>query len=79
MNGTSRIDIVSEYLNETVNYGGIRMPRHRMIAQLTETAKATGRADWRILVDRYLQGHELAKRHPLELCSDQQPSTGEMK
>ena len=79
MNGTSRTDIVSEYLNETVNYSGIRMPRHRMIARLTKTAKATGRADWRILVDRYLQGHELAKRHPLEHCSDQQPSTGEMK
>ncbi len=62
MNRTSTTNMVSEYLNKIVIYGGIRMPRHRMIAQLTETAKATGRADWRVLVDRYLQGHELVQQ-----------------
>lgn len=66
MNRTSSTHMVSEYLNEIVSYGGIRIPRHRMIAQLTKTAKATGRADWRILVDRYLQGHELVQREPAE-------------
>lgn len=59
---TSRLNLVAEYMNDIVNYGGIRMPRHQMIAHLTKTAKATGRPDWRILVDRYLQGHELMQR-----------------
>ena len=54
--------MVEDYLNEIVSYGGVRMPRHRMIAHLTKTAKATGRSDWRILVDRYLQGHEMMQR-----------------
>ena len=55
-------NLVTEYLNETVNYGGIRMPRHRMISVLTETAKSTGRKDWRVLVERYLQGHATMER-----------------
>jgi len=42
-----------------VNYGGIRMSRGEMIEQLIETAKSTGRSDWRVLVDRYLQGHAM--------------------
>lgn len=67
MNRTSSTNMVSEYLNETISYGGVRMPRYRMIAQLTETAKATGRADWRVLVDRYLQGHELVQREPADI------------
>lgn len=54
-----KANFVADYLNEIVIYGGIRMPRHQMIAHLTKTAKATGRANWSILVDRYLQGHEL--------------------
>ena len=54
--------LVAEYLNDIVSYGGIRMPRHQMLAHLTQTAKATGRPDWRILVDRYLQGHELMQQ-----------------
>lgn len=58
-----RTSVVDNYLNEIVSYGGIRMPRHRTIAHLTKTAKATGRSDWRILVDRYLQGHEMMQRH----------------
>ncbi len=58
-----RTSVVDDYLNEIVTYGGIRMPRHRMIAHLTKMAKATGRSDWRILVDRYLQGHEMMQRH----------------
>lgn len=66
MNRTSSTNMVSEYLNKMVSFGGIRMPRYRLIVQLTETAKATGRADWRILVDRYLQGHELVQREPAE-------------
>ena len=57
-----RTTLVAEYLNEIVSYGGIRMPRYQMIAHLTKTAKATGRPDWRILVDRYLQGHELMQQ-----------------
>jgi hypothetical protein len=59
---TSRLNLVAEYMNEIVNYGGIRMPRHQMIAHLTHTAKATGCSDWHILVDRYLQGHELTRQ-----------------
>ena len=54
--------LVAEYLNDLVSYGGIRRPRHQMLAHLTQTAKATGRPDWRILVDRYLQGHELMQQ-----------------
>lgn len=65
MHRTSSPNMVSEYLNKMVSFGGIRMPRYQMIAQLTETAKATGRADWQILVDRYLQGHELVQREPV--------------
>ena len=50
-------NLVSEYLNEVVNFGGVRMPRHQMIAELTETAKATGRSDWERLVGIYLLAH----------------------
>lgn len=57
-----RTGMVEDYMNEFVTYGGIRMPRHRMIALLTKTANATGRSDWRTLVDRYLQGHEMMQR-----------------
>lgn len=54
--------LVTDYLNEVVNYGGIRMSRHEMIARLTDTAKSTGRKDWRVLVERYLQGHATMER-----------------
>ena len=54
-----KTNLVTEYMSEMVNYGGIRMSRNEMIEQLTETAKATGRTDWRVLVDRYLQGHAM--------------------
>ncbi len=50
-------NLVSEYLNEVVNFGGIRMPRHRMIVELTKTAKATGRSNWKQLVGIYLVAH----------------------
>ena len=50
-------NLVSEYLIEVVNFGGIRMPRHRMIAELTKTAKATGQSDWERLVGIYLLAH----------------------
>ena len=49
-------------MNETVNYGGRRMLRHRMLKLLTKAAKATGHENWRILVDRYLQGQELMQK-----------------
>ena len=49
--------LVSEYLNEVVYFGGVRMPRHQMIAELTEIAKATGRSNWKRLVGIYLLAH----------------------
>ena len=54
-----KTSLVTDYMSETVNYGGIRMSRSEMIEQLIETAKSTGRTDWRLLVDRYLQGHAM--------------------
>ena len=64
MNGkrASKTNVVTEYMNETVNYGGRRMLRHRMLKLLTKAAKATGHENWRILVDRYLQGQELMQK-----------------
>jgi hypothetical protein len=55
-------NLVTEYLNEAVNYGGVRMTRHEMIAQLTRVAKSTVRKDWHVLVERYLQGHATMER-----------------
>ena len=54
-----KTNLVTEYMSETVNYGGIRMSRSEMIEQLIKMAKSTGRSDWRVLVDRYLQGHAM--------------------
>lgn len=54
-----KTNLVTEYMSEMVNYGGIRMSRSEMIEQLIEMAKSTGRTDWRVLVDRYLQGHAM--------------------
>ena len=48
-----KTNLVTEYMSEMVNYGGIRMSRSEMIEQLIEMAKSTGRTDWRVLVDRY--------------------------
>lgn len=49
--------MVRDYLEEEVNYGGIRMSRGQMIRELTSMAKATGREDWQALVNIYLAGH----------------------
>ena len=40
MNRTSKTNMASEYLNKIVSYGGIQMPRYRMIAQLKGQADA---------------------------------------
>jgi hypothetical protein len=53
----ANVNIVREYLEEEVNYGGIPMTRGQMICELTATAKATGREDWQVLVNAYLAGH----------------------
>ena len=53
----AKVNMVRAYLDEEVNYGGIRMPRGQMIRELTATAKATGRENWRALVNIYLAGH----------------------
>lgn len=53
----ANVNIVREYLEEEVNYGGIRMLRGQMIRELTTMAKATGREDWQVLVNAYLAGH----------------------
>ena len=56
--------MVREYLEEEVNYGGIRMPRGQMIRELTSTAKAAGREDWQALVNIYLAGHARRAAQP---------------
>ena len=53
----AKVNMVREYLEEEVNYGGVRMPRGQMIRELTSMAKATGREDWQVLVNAYLAGH----------------------
>jgi hypothetical protein len=53
----AKANMVREYLEEEVNYGGVRIPRGQMIRELTSIAKATGRKDWRALVNIYLAGH----------------------
>lgn len=52
-----KANMVREYLEEEVNYGGVRMPRGQMSRELTSMAKATGREDWQVLVNAYLAGH----------------------
>jgi hypothetical protein len=53
----AKVNMVREYLEEEVNYGGVRMPRGQMIRELTVTAKATSREDWQALVNIFLAGH----------------------
>ena len=53
----AKVNMLREYLEEEVTYGGIRMPRGQMIRELAATAMATGREDWQALVNIYLAGH----------------------
>jgi hypothetical protein len=53
----AKMNMVREYLDEEVNFGGVRMPRGQMIRELTAIAKATHREDWQALVNIYLTGH----------------------
>lgn len=53
----AKVNMVRDYLDEVVNYGGIPMTRGQMIRELTVTAKATGRENWQVLVNIYLAGH----------------------
>ena len=52
----AKVNMVREYLEEEVDYGGVRMPRGQMIRELTSMAKATGRENWQALVNAYLAG-----------------------
>jgi hypothetical protein len=47
-----------KHLQHIVTFGGERMTRGKMIRRLQKTARATGHATPKILVDRYLQGWE---------------------
>ena len=53
----AKVNMVRQFLEEEVNYGGIPMTRGQMIRELTSMAKATGREDWQVLVNVYLAGH----------------------
>jgi hypothetical protein len=56
---------VSDYLNETVNLGGLSMSRGEAYKELTKIAISQGhsKADAQRLADRWMQGHD-RKRNP---------------
>ena len=66
----AKANMVREYLEEEVNYGGVRMARGQMIRELTSMAKATGREDWQVLVNVYLAGHTTKVRRNAHSISE---------
>jgi hypothetical protein len=59
---------VQSYLAEEVCYGGLMVTRGEMIADLQETARASGHPNPQALVNAYLAGH--SRRMELDAAAE---------
>ena len=51
-------NLLTRYMDEVINFGGIATPRHEVYRSLIETAKSTGYPQPQRLADMWMAGYD---------------------